>query len=55
MGKGRSAFSQAANAWMGANPHPATLANPQRAEAQLGSLGSGNHFIELATDQDGGT
>ena len=55
MGKGRSAFSEAANAWMAANPHPSTLANPQRAEAQLGSLGSGNHFIELATDQAGGT
>jgi tRNA-splicing ligase RtcB len=55
MGKGRSDFSDAANAWMAANPPPETLDNPQRAEAQLGSLGSGNHFIELAEDTEGWT
>jgi tRNA-splicing ligase RtcB len=55
MGKGRSEFSAAAQKWMAAHPAPTTLAKPQRAEAQLGSLGSGNHFIELAVDQDGAT
>jgi tRNA-splicing ligase RtcB (3'-phosphate/5'-hydroxy nucleic acid ligase) len=34
---------------------PDSLAHPQRAAVQLGSLGSGNHFIELAVDQDDGT
>jgi tRNA-splicing ligase RtcB (3'-phosphate/5'-hydroxy nucleic acid ligase) len=55
MGKGRSGFSAAATKWMAAHAPPGTLENPQRAEAQLGSLGSGNHFIELAADQDDGT
>jgi RNA-splicing ligase RtcB len=55
MGKGRSGFSAAAKEWMAAHAPPETLENPQRAEAQLGSLGSGNHFIELAVDQDEGT
>ena len=55
MGKGRSGFSAAAGEWMAAHAPPGTLENPQRAEAQLGSLGSGNHFIELAADQDDGT
>jgi len=55
MGKGRSGFSAAARRWMAAHASPGTLENPQRAEAQLGSLGSGNHFIELAADQDDGT
>jgi tRNA-splicing ligase RtcB (3'-phosphate/5'-hydroxy nucleic acid ligase) len=55
MGKGRTEFSPLARAWMAEHPPPPTLGNVQRAEAQLGSLGSGNHFIELAADQDGGT
>jgi tRNA-splicing ligase RtcB len=38
-------------AWMKENPAPETLENTQRAAAQLGTLGSGNHFIELATDE----
>ena len=52
MGKGRSGFSSTAKGWMAAHVPPVTLESPQRAEAQLGSLGSGNHFIELAKDQD---
>jgi len=55
MGKGRSAFSAAAHSWMAAHPPPKTLKDPRKGEAQLGSLGSGNHFVELAVDQDGGT
>jgi tRNA-splicing ligase RtcB len=31
------------------------LENPQRAEAQLGSFGSGNHLIALAAEQGDGT
>jgi RNA-splicing ligase RtcB len=38
--------------WFAANPPPPTLDDPGRAAAQLGTLGSGNHFIELATDED---
>ena len=55
MGEGRSEFSADARAWMAAHPPPESLRDPARAEAQLGSLGSGNHFVELAVDQDGGT
>ena len=55
MGKGRATVSAAARAWLNEHRPPETLAKPERAESQLGSLGSGNHFIELATDQDGGT
>ena len=55
MGKGRAEFSPAAQAWMAAHPPPDNLQSAQRAEAQLGSLGSGNHFVELAVDQGGGT
>ena len=40
-------------AWMKAHPPPETLEDPDRAGAQLGTLGSGNHFIELAVDQEG--
>ncbi|MGH2642100.1 MAG: RtcB family protein [Actinomycetota bacterium] len=44
--------SDAALAWFASNPPPPTLEQPERAVAQLGTLGSGNHFIELATDED---
>jgi tRNA-splicing ligase RtcB (3'-phosphate/5'-hydroxy nucleic acid ligase) len=45
--------SDAARAWFASNPPPPMLKHPARAAAQLGTLGSGNHFIELATDEDG--
>ena len=32
---------------------PETLTHPDRAAAQLGTLGSGNHFVELAVDEQG--
>jgi RNA-splicing ligase RtcB len=41
-----------ARAWFTEHPPPPTLENPSRAAAQLGTLGSGNHFIELAADED---
>jgi tRNA-splicing ligase RtcB len=44
--------SDAALEWFASNPPPPTLDQPARAAAQLGTLGSGNHFIELAADED---
>jgi RNA-splicing ligase RtcB len=41
----------AALLWMKEHPAPDSLAKPQRAAIQLGTLGSGNHFIELAKDE----
>jgi tRNA-splicing ligase RtcB len=40
--------------WLEEHPAPPTLPNRRRALEQLGTLGSGNHFIELAADEDGG-
>lgn len=39
--------------WMHSNPVPSRLEDEKRAAAQLGTLGSGNHFIELAEDEEG--
>ena len=44
--------SDEAEAWFEANPPSPRLDKAARAMAQLGSLGSGNHFIELAADTD---
>jgi RNA-splicing ligase RtcB len=38
--------------WFAQNPPPPTLRDAKKAAAQLGTLGSGNHFIELATDEE---
>jgi len=45
--------SDEALAWFAEHPPPGTLSKPGRAAEQLGTLGSGNHFVELATDEDG--
>jgi RNA-splicing ligase RtcB len=45
--------SDDALAWLAANPPPPTLRKADRAAGQLGTLGSGNHFVELAVDEDG--
>lgn len=37
--------------WFAEHPPPPTLNDPRKSAAQLGTLGSGNHFIELATDE----
>jgi tRNA-splicing ligase RtcB len=37
---------------MNDNPPPPTLTKPGRAAEQLGTLGSGNHFVELASDEE---
>ena len=44
--------SEEAAAWLVAHPPPVTLGKPGRAAEQLGTLGSGNHFVELAADED---
>jgi tRNA-splicing ligase RtcB len=38
----------------GGQSPPETLKNATRAAAQLGTLGSGNHFVEIATDESDG-
>ncbi|MEZ0234840.1 MAG: RtcB family protein [Actinomycetota bacterium] len=43
--------SPAALEWIAEHPPPETLAHPDRAASQLGTLGSGNHFVELAVDE----
>jgi tRNA-splicing ligase RtcB (3'-phosphate/5'-hydroxy nucleic acid ligase) len=53
LGRWHGEPSDAARAWFVEHPAPPTLDKPGRAAAQLGTLGSGNHFIELATDEDG--
>ena len=40
-------------AWFAEHPPPGSLAHPDRAASQLGTLGSGNHFVELAADEHG--
>ena len=52
LGRWHGEPSDDALAWFADNPPPPTLDTPERAAAQLGTLGSGNHFIELATDED---
>jgi RNA-splicing ligase RtcB len=52
LGNWHGTTSDEALGWMTANPPPATLRKPGRAAEQLGTLGSGNHFIELASDED---
>jgi tRNA-splicing ligase RtcB len=52
LGKWHRESSEDALAWMAANPPPDTLAKPGRAAEQLGTLGSGNHFVELAADEN---
>lgn len=55
-GLGRSHHdpSSAATEWFDENPPPPTLDKPRQALVQLGTLGSGNHFIELAADEEDG-
>jgi RNA-splicing ligase RtcB len=53
LGRWHGEPSAAALEWFTENPPPRTLDDPGRAVVQLGTLGSGNHFIELATDEDG--
>jgi tRNA-splicing ligase RtcB len=45
--------SEEAREWFARHPPPPTLDKVEQAMAQLGTLGSGNHFVELATDAEG--
>jgi RNA-splicing ligase RtcB len=53
LGRWHRAPKAEAKAWFEANPPPPTLDNVRQAMDQLGTLGSGNHFLELAADGDG--
>ncbi len=52
LGRWHGEPSDDALVWLAEHAPPPTLDNAQRAAAQLGTLGSGNHFIELATDEE---
>jgi tRNA-splicing ligase RtcB len=52
LGNWHGTTSDEALGWMTANPPPPTLRKPGRAAEQLGTLGSGNHFVELASDEE---
>lgn len=56
MGRNHDAASGYAVKWLKENQMPARFTDAQKAKAaaQLGTLGSGNHFVEVSTDQDGG-
>ena len=53
LGRWHARPSDEARAWFASNPPPPTLDKVEQAMAQLGTLGSGNHFVELAADTDG--
>jgi RNA-splicing ligase RtcB len=53
LGRWHKAPSEQARAWFEDNPPPPTLDKVEQAMSQLGTLGSGNHFVELASDDDG--
>jgi tRNA-splicing ligase RtcB len=58
VGKSHVKTTPRARDWMRAHPCPTDLKAihdglPERATAQIGSLGSGNHFLEVSTDGDG--
>ncbi len=53
LGHWHRAPSTDALAWFAEHPPPGSLAHPDRAASQLGTLGSGNHFVELAADEHG--
>ncbi len=55
LGKWHAHPSQEASNWLTKNPPSNNLAKDQwvRASSQLGTLGSGNHFVELSLDENG--
>ncbi|HEX5936742.1 MAG TPA: RtcB family protein [Actinomycetota bacterium] len=52
LGRWHGEPSDDALSWFAEHPPPPTLDDQRKAAAQLGTLGSGNHFIELAADED---
>jgi tRNA-splicing ligase RtcB len=55
VGRGHDRVAQAASRWMAAHEPATDLAEAQarRAAEQFGTLGSGNHFVELCVDERG--
>ena len=53
LGKWHGEASDDALSWLIEHPPPPTLEHPGRAAEQLGTLGSGNHFVEIAVDEIG--
>ena len=53
LGNWHGEASEDALGWFAEHAPPETLSKPRRAAEQLGTLGSGNHFVELATDEEG--
>lgn len=53
LGRWHARPSEEARAWFAEHPPPPTLDKVEQAIAQLGTLGSGNHFVELAVDAEG--
>lgn len=55
VGRGHSRVRQAAGRWLGAHRPASELSEAQaeRAASQFGTLGSGNHFLELCVDEGG--
>ncbi len=53
LGRWRSEPTDMAREWLRRHPPPPTLRHEDRAGAQLGTLGSGNHFVEIAEDEQG--
>ena len=51
LGRWHGQPSDDALAWFAEHRPPPTLDDARKASAQLGTLGSGNHFVELATDE----
>ena len=51
VGQGHDQPKSASMAWMKANPHVLSPALAMRAQNQLGTLGSGNHFLEVCLDE----
>jgi RNA-splicing ligase RtcB len=53
LGKWHREAGDVARAWLAGHPHPLSSEQEQRALVQFGTLGSGNHFVELASDELG--
>jgi tRNA-splicing ligase RtcB len=54
LGKWHATPSEDASDWLERHPLPDALTDARRVADQLGTLGSGNHFVELSVDEEGG-
>jgi tRNA-splicing ligase RtcB len=54
LGKWHTTPSEDASDWLERHPLPDALTDARRVADQLGTLGSGNHFVELSVDEEGG-